>query len=176
LSDCPTGQHIEHGACVNDVIECDAPHATNAKRTWNITLKAYGSCKIIACESGFHIASNACVPDEQVCTVTNGRGERVWSGTQWGACEITQCDPGFEISGNTCRECTNRRVNGEIAVSSDASECEIATCMYQGQKYILRNNWCEPICETTSDATGTKHWDNNAKKCVRTCNPGYKMW
>ena len=75
-----------------------------------------------------------------------------------------------------CIECSNRIVNGEIAVSSYAYECEIATCMYHGQKYILENNECIPICENETDETGTKHWDERTRKCVRTCNPGYKMW
>lgn len=178
LSECPDGQHVDHGACYDDVIGCTAPHASNATRTWNPILRAYDSCQIIECISGYHIASNACVLDDQSCAVPNGRGEREWnaSQSQWGACIVTECNPGFEIIGNECRECANRRVNGEIAVSSYASECEIATCMYQGQKYALEGNECYPICENDFDETGTKHWDENTKRCVRTCNPGYKMW
>jgi hypothetical protein len=137
---------------------------------------AYGSCQIQECIDGYHISSNACVLDEQFCAVPNGRGEREWNGNAWGPCQVTLCDPGFENTGTACSECANRRVNGEIAVSSYATECEIATCMYHGQKYILENNECRPICEDATDETGTKHWDNVAKKCVRTCNPGYKMW
>ena len=176
VSECPSGQHLEHGECKDDIIECGAPHAAYATRTWNPTMMAYGSCQIQECIDGYHISSNACVLDEQFCAVPNGRGERVWNGTVWGECEITQCDPGFENTGTACSECANRRVNGEIAVSSYAAECEIATCMYHGQKYILENNECRPICEDATDETGTKHWDNVAKRCVRTCNPGYKMW
>lgn len=176
LSECPTGQHLVHGACEDDVIECSAPDASYATRTWNPTLGAYGACSVIECASGYHIASNACVIDEQTCGVTNGRGERVWDGAQWGGCQIVECDPGFENIGNACSECSNRRVAGEIAVSSYATGCEIAACMYQGQKYVLENNECRPVCETESDETGSKTWDNIRKKCVRTCNPGYKMW
>ena len=176
VSECPAGQHIEHGECKDDVVECGAPHAAYATRTWNPTLMAYGSCQIQECIDGYHISSNACVLDEQFCAVPNGRGEREWNGNAWGPCQVTLCDPGFENTGTACSECANRRVNGEIAVSSYATECEIATCMYHGQKYILENNECRPICEDATDETGTKHWDNVAKKCVRTCNPGYKMW
>ncbi len=157
-------------------MECTAPHASYATRTWNPSLAAYGSCIIQECIDGYHIASNACVLDEQFCAVPNGRGEREWNGTQWGECIVTQCDPGFENTGTACRECDNRRVNGEIAASSYASGCEIATCMYHGQKYILENNECRAICEKPDDHTGSMHWDDTTKKCVRTCNPGYKMW
>ncbi len=174
ISECPVGQHIEHGECQDDVMECAAPHAAYATRTWNPAMGAYGSCQIQECINGYHITSNACVLDEELCTVPNGRGEREWNGTAWGDCVITQCDPGFENTGTACNECANRRANGEIAVSSYAFECEIATCMYHGQKYILENNECRPICEDAEDETGTKHWDGT--KCVHTCNPGYKMW
>ena len=179
LSSCPGGQHMNHGECQDDVIPCDAPHATNAERTWNPALNAYGSCQILECEDGYHIASNACVPDDGLCTVPNGRGERTWNGTAWGACENVECDPGFtpNSAGNACERCPNYMGDdGQPAVSSYASGCEIASCMYQGQKYALINDNCEPICQTTTDDSGSKHWDNTQKKCVRTCNPGYKMW
>ena len=176
ITECPTGQHLDHGTCHDNVIECTAPHASFATRTWNPSMFAYGTCIIQECIDGYHIASNACVLDEQFCAVPNGRGERMWDGTQWGACEVTQCDPGFENTGTACRECDNRRVDGEIAVSSYASGCEIATCMYHGQKYILENNECRAICENHDDETGSMRWDNVGKKCIRTCNPGYKMW
>lgn len=175
---CPNpNQHFIHGNCEDDIVSCTAPHATNATRTWNATLRAYGSCQIVECESGYHIASNACVPDEQLCNIPNGRGERAWNGTTWGACEVTQCDPGFEQSGNECIRCSNfLGSDGQPAVSSYTSGCDIATCMYQGQKYILRNNSCEPICNKPDDETGHMEWNESLKKCVRTCNPGYKMW
>ncbi len=179
LAACPTGQHIAHGACEYDVIGCDAPYAATATRTWNPTLGAYGSCQIQECEDGYHIASNACVPNDQLCNVANGRGERAWNGTQWGNCVVTECDPGFEpnASNTACGRCGNYMgADGQPAVSSYIAGCEIATCMYQGQKYALENGECRPICETASDDTGSKHWDNATKKCVRTCNPGYKMW
>ncbi len=179
LADCPTGQHIAHGACEDDVIICDAPYAATATRTWNTRLGAYGSCQIQECEDGYHVASNACVPNDQLCNVANGRGERAWNGTQWGNCVVRECDPGFErnASNTACGRCDNYMgTDGQPAVSSYIAGCEIATCMYQGQKYALENGECRPICETESDYTGSKHWDNATKKCVRTCNPGYKMW
>ncbi len=176
LVSCPDGQHVEYGECKDDVIPCDAPNATNASRKWNETLRAYGSCIVAACETNYHVASNACTADTRACAVEGGRGEQVWDGNKWGDCEITQCNPGFIDNGNTCVECPNRRVDGEIAVSSYATECEIASCMYQGQKYALEGDRCEPICNKPDDGTGHMEWNESQKKCVRTCNPGYKMW
>lgn len=176
LVGCPDGQHVEYGECKNNVMPCDAPNAAIATRTWNETLRAYGSCIVTECETNYHVASNACTADTRACAVEGGRGEQMWDGNKWGGCEITQCNPGFIDNGNACVECPNRRVNGEIAVSSYATECEIASCMYQGQKYILDGDECRPICENDSDETGTKQWDEATQKCVRTCNPGYKMW
>ena len=178
LSECPAGQHIDHGACYDNIIDCDAPYAENATRTWNETLRAYGSCQIQECQDGYHIASNACVPDSGDCVVANGRGERSWN-NGWSTCTNIECDPGFELNSNgtACLRCSNYMgADGQPAVSSYISGCEIATCMYQGQKYALNNGECEPICETETDNTGSKHWDNATKRCVRTCNPGYKMW
>ena len=179
LTNCPDGQHMNHGWCDQDEVSCDAPYATIATRTWNERLNAYGSCKIIECEEGYHIASNACVPDDGECVVANGRGTREWNGTAWTTCEIIQCDPGYTVNnaGTACERCPNYLgYDGQQAVSSYITGCEIASCMYQGQKYALINGECEPICETTTDDTGSKRWDNNLRKCVRTCNPGYKMW
>jgi NADH:ubiquinone oxidoreductase subunit E len=65
-------------------------------------------------------------------------------------------------------------VNGEIAVSGYVTECEIASCMYQGEKYILENNECVPICEEETDETGHRYW--NGKECVHDCNAGYSQW
>ena len=172
---------MEHGNCVPDVKECDAPNAATATRTWNASIGAYGECVIESCIGGYHLAANACVFD--VCLVEHGHGEYenvydketnryVWK------CVITKCDPGYELNraSTACVECYNRRVNGEIAVSSYVSECEIAACMYQGQKYALVGNECQLICENKTDETGRMVWDNSKKQCVRTCNVGYKMW
>lgn len=179
LAACPAGQHLVHGACEDNVIDCDAPHAAIATRTWNPGLGAYGSCQIQSCEDGYHVASNACVPDEQLCNVANGRGEREWNGTQWGNCVVTECDPGFTPNANNtaCGRCDNYMgADGQPAVSSYVTDCEIATCMYQGQKYALENGECMPICNKPDDETGHMEWNESTKKCVRTCNPGYKMW
>ena len=184
LTCCPTGQHIEHGDCVDNEKTCSAPDATDAVRVWNDTLKAYGACIVRECRDGYHILDNACVVDDETCTVANGHGERDWNSitNQWGTCFVTTCDPGYEVNatGTGCDECSNRRVNGEVAVSGYIYGCEIATCMYQGQKYALERNECVPICSADrydpDDQSGTITWDERTKKCIRTCNPGYKMW
>ena len=182
---CPEeNQHIEHGDCVDNEKKCSAPDATDAVRVWNDTLKAYGACIVRECRDGYHISDNACVVDDETCTVANGHGEREWNSTtnRWGTCFVTTCDAGYEINadGTGCDECWNRRVNDEIAVSGYIYGCEIATCMYQGQKYALEMNECVPICSADrydpNDQSGTITWDERTKKCVRTCNPGYKMW
>lgn len=187
LYHCDEGYHIEHGECVDDVKTCvvpNAPNATGGKRVWNDELKAYGPCITVECDYGYHISGNACVKDNETCTVPNGHGEHTWDGStnQWGTCYVTNCDPGYYESGNECVECENRRVNDEVAVSGYIYGCEIATCMYQGQKYALQMNECVPICtadrfnEDPNNPTGTIRWDDNTKRCIRTCNPGYKMW
>ena len=177
---CAPDEHIEHGECVSNTRACSIPDATNAVRIWNPAIGTYGPCtvEVGGCNSGYHVSGNVCVKDTEACTVEHGHGEHDWNGTSWGACGDVVCDPGYEPNSDytACVECSNRRVNGDIAVSGYIYECEIAACMYQGQKYALQNGECVPICENASDETGTKVWDERTKKCIRTCNPGYKMW
>ena len=177
---CAPDEHIEHGECVSNTRACSIPDATSAVRIWNPAIGTYGPCtvEVDGCNSGYHVSGNVCVKDTEACTVEHGHGEHDWNGTSWGACGDVVCDPGYEPNSDytACVECSNRRVNGDIAVSGYIYECEIAACMYQGQKYALQNGECVPICENASDETGTKVWDEGTKKCIRTCNPGYKMW
>jgi len=184
ISGCPEGQHIEHGNCVADERACSIPNATSAARIWNPAIGTYGPCTVIECDAanGYHESGNACVRD--TCVVAHGSAESEYNGGQW-ECFVTKCDPGYEPSSDykSCVECANRYVDGDVAVSSYVSECEIAACMYQGQKYTLEGNECVPICtadrftrEDPSNPTGTIQWDERTKKCIRTCKPGYKMW
>ena len=175
---CPSGSHAENGECEPNVIYCNLPDAELATRTWNPTVSAYGACQVVNCNEGYHNASNVCVLDSEDCVVPNGVGRREWNDStlQWGKCEAILCNPGFVMDNDVCVECSNRIVDGEVAVSTYANGCEIATCMYQGQKYKLSGNQCVPICENGFDDTGTMTWDSARGKCVRTCNPGYKMW
>lgn len=179
---CAEDEHIEHGVCMPNEKACSVPDAlgTGAVRVWNDAIGTYGPCtvKVDGCNPGYHVSGNACVKDTETCVVEHGQGTRIWIDNQsgWSDCDVTTCDPGYEFIGNACVECGNRRVNGEVAVSGYIYECEIAACMYQGQKYALQGNECVPICENASDETGTKVWDERTNKCIRTCNPGYKMW
>lgn len=188
VASCTVGMHPNGKYCEEDVRECTAPNATNATQTWDYKLNAYGICKITECDEGYHLSSNACVLDEQVCAVEHGVGVKTWNhktGT-WGECVATSCDAGYTNDPSLtnqqykqCGECANKySVLGELAASSYIRECEIASCMYQGEMYNLENNECVPICSVSgySDETGTMKWDANRKKCVRTCNEGYSMW
>ena len=67
--------------------------------------------------------------------------------------------------------------NGDTAVSSYVRGCEIASCMYQGEKYALEGGECVPICQDTTDEFGNrKRWNASTKKCEFTCKPGYVPW
>ena len=185
---CAQDEHIEHGECVSNTRACSIPNATSAARIWNPAIGTYGPCTVIECDeaNGYHESGNACV--RNTCTVAHGSAESEYVGGQW-ECFVTRCDPGYEPSSDSksCVECANRYVDGDLAVSSYVSECEIAACMYQGQKYALEEQFgekvCVPICtmdrftrEDPNNPTGTIRWDDTAKKCIRTCKPGYKMW
>lgn len=188
VSKCVLGYHPNGDKCENDVQSCTAPNAVYAEKTWDYSKNAFSSCMIKECEYGYHIALNACVSDVQPCNVENGIGFKEWDYdiNDWGKCIATSCNPGYtsdpsQTNEHTkqCGECKNRySVLGKLAASSYIQECEIASCMYQGELYNLENNECVPICPTSEyeDDTGTMVWDESRKKCVRTCKEGYTMW
>ena len=189
VSACAIGYHPKADQCESDILECtpQAPNSTYAEQKWNGTLGAYETCIIKTCEEDYHLASNACVANEQVCTVANGVGVKTWNADRkdWDPCEATSCAPGYtndpsekNNASEQCSECRNKfSILGEVAASGYITGCEIATCMYQGEKYNLENNECVPICDRPySDETGSVMWNDMLKKCVRTCNPGYMSW
>ena len=140
-------------------------------------------------DNGYHLTANICQSDEQVCELPHGIGVRTWnhSKNEWGDCIATKCEPGYTMDSSLtneyweqCGRCNNMYAeNGELAVSGYVDGCEIAACMYQGEKYALVNNECLFICPDISvadDGTGSQHWDDDTKKCVRECAPGYMKW
>jgi hypothetical protein len=64
--------------------------------------------------------------------------------------------------------------DGVMAVSSYVQDCEIASCMNQGEQFILDGDECRLICDEYSDETGRRYWDG--KKCVHECTNGYTQW
>ena len=190
VASCEVNYHPNGQSCEYDVQECTAPNAVSAEKRWDAKLQAFSVCTILECDTGFHISSNACVSDQQPCTVEHGTGIKEWDHVtnQWGKCVPTYCDAGYtndpdlvdsRDASKPCGVCRNKfAVDGEIAASSYVRECEIASCMYQGEMYNLEDNECKPICSVVgySDETGTEKWDATRKKCVRTCNAGYTSW
>ena len=184
VSECEPGYQPYMQQCMPDKISCDAPNAEIAYQYWSIESRAYGPCIISKCVSGYNIEANACVPDVQPCELEHGTGTKTYNhdtGT-WGKCIASECEPGYttdsmltdDVLDGQCGRCSNMFVDNDLAVSTYVSGCEIATCMYQGEKYILENNECRMICSELHDDTGDRYW--NGKKCVQKCKDGYSMW
>ena len=186
VESCVIGYHPYGQGCEADVKTCSAPNAVSAEQTWNTGLNAFGVCMITECEDGYHLAENVCQLDEQVCELAHGIGVREWNHktNNWGKCVATKCDPGYTNDPSMtnqlwqeCGECANKyAVGGELAASSYVQECEIASCMYQGELYNLENNECVQVCTTYSDETGSRRWNPSTKKCEHDCADGYVMW
>ncbi len=187
VESCVYGYHPNGDKCEGDTIECDAPNADNAQRVWNSATNSFGACVITKCSVGFHVDANACVSDTRVCKIENGIGEQLWDAkrNRWGDCVASRCEPGYTTDHKLtnerwkdCGRCNNMfGIDGDVAVSSYINdECEIATCMYQGEKYILEDNECRLICGDYSDETGHRYWDDKAHECVHICNAGYLQW
>ena len=186
---CENGYHPNGQQCEADIKGCSAPNAVAATQSWNGKQNAFNECIITECAEGYHLAANACQADVQVCELAHGIGLREWDHTKnaWGNCIATKCNPGYTNDpGMTvenwaeCGRCSNMYAeNGEVAVSGYVNGCEIAACMYQGQKYALVDNECVFICRTIDeddDGTGSQYWDEKTKKCVQECAPGYMKW
>ena len=189
IAKCDDDYHPERDQCVANVQSCVMPNAVRAEKTWTDNLGSYGICEIKECEDGYHIASNACVPNTQSCEIKNGTGIRQWDTSRkaWGDCVVTSCKPGYTNNPREsnepldptkkCGACRNTfGLNGQVAVSTWISGCEIGACLYQGELYNLEDNKCVAICNRAPDETGSMRWDDDAKKCIRECKPGYKSW
>ena len=188
VASCTNGYHPDGYICADDVVSCTAsiPNAASAYSEWKPSAKSYGICTVETCVTGYHKESNACVLNEQTCDVPHGVGTQEWNPTlnTWGACVVTSCDAGYtnDDNPNQCTDCPNKyKEGGDLAVSSYVRGCEIASCMYQGEKYVLEGGDCLPICTGTAanptidpDGKGMKYWDSTNNRCVRTCLlPGY---
>ena len=183
VAKCHTGYHPDGDQCADDVASCLVPNAESAVKTWDSKLGTYSICMIQGCVEGYHLASNVCVPDTQACDIVNGTGTRVWNTNKktWGDCIVTSCKAGYEpdAQDKRCVACPNMYgALGEVAVSSWVKGCEIASCMYQGGLYDLRDNECVQICPITkyTDETGSLKWNDRTKKCERTCEDGFVQW
>ena len=186
VESCVIGYHPYGQECVGDIKECDAPNAVSAEQKWDVRQNAFGVCMITECEDGYHLSENACQLDEQVCELPHGIGVREWNHNTktWDKCIATKCDPGYTNDPSQtnqlwqeCGECANKyAAGGELAASSYVQECEIASCMYQGELYNLENNECVQVCTTYSDETGSRRWNPSTKKCEHDCADGYMMW
>jgi hypothetical protein len=184
---CNLGYHPDGKSCKDDKVDCSSviPNADKAVKSYDPAKGTYGACTVESCLSGFHVASNACVDDETECTVQNGTGYQEWDFVKkkWGDCVVTYCDPGYTFNkGETyeskpCGQCANKfSVLGDVAVSSYTAGCDIAACMYQGERYNLENNTCMPICIGNEDDTGTISWNSITNRCDRICKAGYTQW
>ncbi|MEE1029430.1 MAG: hypothetical protein UIC65_00220, partial [Alphaproteobacteria bacterium] len=178
--------------CMPATKECTmlSMHAIAAQQTWDTKTNSYTVCQITECADGYHISNNTCISDEQTCNVPNGiGGVQTWNGSKWSECVATKCNPGYTNDRDLmwpahakdisiqCGRCDNAYdINGAEEAHTYVRECEIATCMYQGKKYILENNECRLICNEFEDETGSRYWDSKSEECVHTCNAGYQEW
>ena len=184
VESCLYGYHPFDQSCVPNTRECSIDGALSAEQKWDTKTNNFGPCMVTECAEGYHIDANTCVLDVQTCELENGMGEKVYNHDlkKWGDCVVTTCKPGYtndpsqtNETWKQCGQCNNMfGANGERAVSSYLTECEIASCMYQGEKYILENNECVLICDERSDETGSRYWNGN--KCVHECKPGFLTW
>jgi formylglycine-generating enzyme required for sulfatase activity len=62
-----------------------------------------GGCSFLCdCSDGFHLDLDLCVSDVRSCSIPNGSGRQVWTGTEFGACELLGCDAAFHNESGAC--------------------------------------------------------------------------
>ena len=186
IETCEDGYYPDGTECRNAVIDCTdiKPNATHATQTWLNT--GFGKCVVHECDSGYHVEDNNCVADEMPCDLDNGTGLKTWNPVTrtWNTCTVVECMPGYtndptltNENWKQCGRCNNMYGDDGVRVASSyIHECEIASCFYQGERYILEDNECRLICDEYSDETGHRYWDDKRKKCVHDCNIGYNPW
>jgi hypothetical protein len=192
VASCKTGYHRDNitGGCVSNEQSCAIANGTG-ERKWSGS--AWGICSVVECDTDYHIENNACVSDTRPCAISNGVGEQLWvdsadrgSKGHWSECAAKSCAPGYTSDraltndwSVPCGQCNNYYgYDGNPAVGSYSSECEIAVCMDQGEKYVLEGDECVPICEDRSDETGSISFNSSTRKCDTSCNTGagYTKW
>jgi hypothetical protein len=181
---CKLGYYPDGTECRTATKTCEKPNATHATQTW--TDGRFGTCVVHECKSGYHIENNNCITDEMPCELDNGTGVQTWNPVTkaWNTCVAIKCNPGYtnnpELTNENwkqCGRCNNMYADGgNLVASSYIQECEIAACLYQGERYTLENNECRLICDEYSDETGRRYWDDKRKKCIHDCNHGYNPW
>ena len=186
VDSCEVGYYPYGKQCMAATRECTpTANAVSAQQAWNTKTNSYDICVITQCADGYHLTDNRCVANEQTCVLAHGTGVQTWnvSLNRWNDCTATSCNPGYtndpyltdDDTWEQCGRCNNMFDDkGQIAVSSYSRECEIAACLYQGQKYILENNECRSICDEKTDETGHRYFKNG--KCMHDCESGYMEW
>ena len=185
IDTCEWGYYPLGQQCIEAVRDCPLPeNAIAAQQSYDPAIDNFGECTILECAYGYHLSDNTCVPNMRTCELPNGTGIQSWNEKlhAWEPCIATKCAPGYTTDPNLtnerweqCGTCNNMYdINGDIAVSQYTYECEIATCMFHGKKYLLENNECRLICDERTDETGRRFW--NGKECIHECNPGFTQW
>jgi len=186
--ECEKGYHIDSSNF--PILSC-ALDGTACGTDPNV-LEYDSNCIPIKCKDTHHLEDKKCVENVRTCPIENGLGRQEWMkdnilGGKWTMCTAYLCNPGYTSeryltneTSKPCGECKNRRdKSGNIVVSAwKETNCEIATCMYQGELYRYDNNTCVQICDTAGreDITGKMVWDPLSEKCERTCKPGFTNW
>jgi uncharacterized repeat protein (TIGR02543 family) len=187
IAACAAGHHLDKdkNECAPNTRECSIEKGEGVQ-SW--TNKSWGGCVVSDCDSDYHIENNMCVENTLPCAIDNGRGVKKWIGSaangHWSDCEAELCNAGYTSDRALtndwtvpCGRCNNYYgYDGSPAVGSYSSECNIAVCLYQGEKYVLEGDECVPICENREDDTGIMKFNSGTNKCERNCEDGYVSW
>ena len=117
-----------------------------------------GGCSLLCdCSDGFHLDLDLCVSDVRSCSIPNGNGQQVWTGTEFGACEVVGCDASFHIESGACvsdtRSCIIANGTGSQTYASGSwSTCGVVSC---NSAFHVESGACVNDTRTCTIANGT---------------------
>ena len=126
-----------------------------------------GGCSLLCdCSDGFHLDLDLCVSDVRSCSIPNGSGRQVWTGTEFGACEVVGCDASFHNESGACvsdtRSCAVANGTGSQNYASGSwGVCNVVSC---NSSFHVESGAC--VSDTRSCAVA------NATAATQTWNSG----
>ena len=176
---CPSGEHVESGACASDMRACSI---TNGIGSQSYAAGSWAACAIVSCNSGYHMESGSCASDTRSCSSADATAAtETWTGAEYGACTASGCLPTHHLEGGDCVSntgaCAVANGTGSRTYNAGAwGSCSLTGC---NAGYHAQSGACELDTRscTLADGAGSQTWLGSAwSSCApSSCDTGYHV-
>jgi cysteine-rich repeat protein len=176
---CPSGEHVESGACASDTRACSI---TNGIGSQSYAAGSWAACGIVSCNSGYHMESGSCASDTRSCSSADATAAtETWTGAEYGACTASGCLPTHHLEGGDCVSntgaCAVANGTGSRTYNAGAwGSCSLTGC---NAGYHAQSGACELDTRscTLADGAGSQTWLGSAwSSCApSSCDTGYHV-